>query len=102
MHEPTQNCRDDVEQYAENRVPQRDGERTGGNALFHQLWITMDTVEHRQPRRRGQVVTLRVPSERLREVNVAIEKTAWGGYRTEFYPTYDYRAIAEDQRAKNP
>lgn len=49
----------------------------------------------------GQVVTLRVPAERLREVNVAIEKTAWGGYRTEFYPTYDYRAIAEDQRAKN-
>ena len=49
----------------------------------------------------GQVVTLRVPAERLREVNVAIEKTAWGGYRTEFYPTYDYRAIAKEQRAKN-
>ena len=49
----------------------------------------------------GQVVTLGVPAERLREVNVAIEKTAWGGYRTEFYPTYDYRAIAEEQRAKN-
>ena len=27
--------------------------------------------------------------------HIAIEKTAWGGYRTEFYPTYDYRAIAE-------
>ena len=27
----------------------------------------------------GQVVTLQVPAERLREVNVAIEKTAWGG-----------------------
>ena len=37
----------------------------------------------------GQVVTLRVPAERLREVNRAIESTAWGGYRTEFYPTYD-------------
>ena len=37
----------------------------------------------------GQVVTLRFPSERLRDVNSAIEHTAWGGYRTEFYPTYD-------------
>jgi hypothetical protein len=43
----------------------------------------------------GQVVTLRVPAERLREVNRAIETTAWGGYRTEFYPTYDLKAVAE-------
>ena len=49
----------------------------------------------------GQVVTLRVPAERLREVNVALEKTAWGGYRTEFYPTYDYKAIGETEHAKN-
>ena len=42
----------------------------------------------------GQVVTLRFPAERLREVNRAIEKTAWGGYRTEFYPTYDSRPAA--------
>jgi hypothetical protein len=48
----------------------------------------------------GQVVTLRVPAERLREVNRAIEQTAWGGYRTEFYPTYDYREAAEQARAK--
>src|SRR6266702_2552495 len=48
----------------------------------------------------GQVVTLRVPAERLREVNRAIEQTAWGGYRTEFYPTYDYKAVAEDLHAK--
>jgi hypothetical protein len=49
----------------------------------------------------GQVITLRVPAERLREVNVAIEKTAWGGYHTEFYPTYDYKAIGEAEHAKN-
>ena len=48
----------------------------------------------------GQVVTLRVPAEKLREVNRAIETTAWGGYRTEFYPTYDYKKVAEDARAK--
>jgi hypothetical protein len=48
----------------------------------------------------GQVVTLRVPAERLREVNRVIEQTAWGGYRTEFYPTYDYKAIGEELHAK--
>jgi hypothetical protein len=49
----------------------------------------------------GQVITLRVPADRLREVNVAIEKTAWGGYRTGFYPTYDYKAMGEAEHAKN-
>src|SRR4051794_31444946 len=48
----------------------------------------------------GQVVTLRLPASRLREVNRALENTAWGSYRTEFYPTYDYKPIAEQQRAK--
>ena len=48
----------------------------------------------------GQVVTLRVPAERLREVNRAIEETAWGGYRTEFYPTYDFKAVAEQLHDK--
>jgi len=48
----------------------------------------------------GQVVTLRVPADRLRDVNRAVETTAWGGYRTEFYPTYDYKAIAEQTRAQ--
>jgi hypothetical protein len=49
----------------------------------------------------GQVVTLRVPADKLREVNRAIENTAWGGYRTEFYPTYDYKAAAEQMREEN-
>jgi hypothetical protein len=41
----------------------------------------------------GQVVTLRFPTERLREVNLTIEHGAWGAFRTEFYPTYDYKPI---------
>jgi hypothetical protein len=41
----------------------------------------------------GQVVTLRFPASRLREVNRILENTAWGSYRTEFYPTYDYKAV---------
>lgn len=43
----------------------------------------------------GQVVTLRVPAGRLREVNRVLEESAWGGYATEFYPTYDYKAVGE-------
>ena len=41
----------------------------------------------------GQVVTLRFPAEKLRDVNLAIEHGAWGAYRTEFYPTYDYMPV---------
>jgi hypothetical protein len=50
----------------------------------------------------GQVVTLRLPASRLREVNRVLEDTAWGSYRTEFYPTYDYKAVglAEHEKAQ--
>ncbi len=49
----------------------------------------------------GQVVTLRLPASRLREVNRVLENTAWGSYRTEFYPTYDYKAtVAQRQKAQ--
>jgi hypothetical protein len=48
----------------------------------------------------GQVVTLRLPASRLREVNRVLEDTAWGSYRTEFYPTYDYKAIGMRERDK--
>ena len=41
----------------------------------------------------GQVAILRLPPEKLRETNRIIESAAWGGYRTEFYPTYDYRPV---------
>ncbi|MGU7812971.1 hypothetical protein [Burkholderia sp. AW49-1] len=50
----------------------------------------------------GQIVVLRLPASRVREVNRVLEDTAWGAYRTEFYPTYDYKAIglAAHERAK--
>jgi hypothetical protein len=44
----------------------------------------------------GHIITLRLPPEKLREVNVAFEKGAWGAFRTEFYPTYDYLQIFND------
>lgn len=43
----------------------------------------------------GQVVTLKVPPSRLREVNLAIEKRAWGAFRTEMYTTYDFREVQQ-------
>ena len=46
----------------------------------------------------GQVATLSVPTPRLREVNLAIEKKAWGAFSTEFYPTYDFKPIQENLR----
>jgi len=43
----------------------------------------------------GQVITVRVPPEKLRDVNLVIEKRAWGAYRSEFYATYDFRPVWE-------
>lgn len=48
----------------------------------------------------GQVITLRLPASRLREVNRVLEDTAWGSYRTEFYPSYDYKAVGLAQHEK--
>jgi hypothetical protein len=48
----------------------------------------------------GHVITLRLPPEKLREVNVAFEKGAWGAFRTEFYPTYDYLQIFNELKQK--
>jgi hypothetical protein len=48
----------------------------------------------------GQVVTVRVPPARLREVNMAIENNAWGAFKTEFYPTYDFMPVWQSFRAK--
>ena len=40
-----------------------------------------------------QVVILRVLAEKLRDTNRGIEQTAWDGYRTEAYPTYDFKPV---------
>jgi hypothetical protein len=49
----------------------------------------------------GQVVTLKFPTEKLRDINALVEREAWGGYRTEFYATYDYRALYKQEQSKN-
>lgn len=44
----------------------------------------------------GQVVTVRLSPSRLRDLNLAIERGAWGAFSTEFYPTYDYMPVWKD------
>ena len=48
----------------------------------------------------GQIVVLRLPATRLREINRVLEDTAWGAYRTEFFPTYDYKAVGLGEHEK--
>ena len=43
----------------------------------------------------GQVVTLKLPAADLRTLNLSVERGAWGAFNTEFYPTYDYEPIWE-------
>ncbi|MFH1833448.1 MAG: hypothetical protein ABH877_00370 [bacterium] len=50
----------------------------------------------------GQVVTIKVPPARLREVNRAVEQTAWKAYRTEFYATYDLKESQLARRKRAP
>lgn len=49
----------------------------------------------------GQVVTLRFPAVKLREVNLAMEQRAWGAFSTEFYATYDFRPVWETIKARH-
>jgi hypothetical protein len=49
----------------------------------------------------GHIITLRFPPDKLREVNLAFERGVWGGFRTEFYPTYDYLKVFNDLKQKD-
>jgi hypothetical protein len=48
----------------------------------------------------GQIVTLRMPPEKLNQVNIEIERSAWGVFSTEFYPTYDFVPVRERIKAR--
>jgi hypothetical protein len=51
----------------------------------------------------GQIVTLRLPASKLAEVNVELERSAWGVFRTECYPAYDFVPVREriKERVRN-
>lgn len=48
----------------------------------------------------GQIIVLRLPATRIREINRVLEDTAWGAYRTEFFPTYDFKAVGLSEHEK--
>lgn len=48
----------------------------------------------------GQIVTLELKPELLAKVNVEVERSAWGIFRTEFYPTYDFVPVREQIRER--
>lgn len=48
----------------------------------------------------GQVITLNIHPKDLRTLNLAVEKSAWGIFNTEFYPTYEFKDIAQSIKAK--
>lgn len=60
----------------------------------------VEVVSYRAMMGIGQVVTLRLPGHRLREVSLAVEKSAWGAFRTEFYATCDFMPVLEADKAR--
>ena len=51
----------------------------------------------------GQIVTLRLPASKLAEVNVELERSAWGVFRTECFAAYDFVPVREriKERVRN-
>jgi len=43
----------------------------------------------------GQIVTLRLPVEKLQAVNVELERSAWGVFTTECYVAYDFEPVRD-------
>jgi hypothetical protein len=43
----------------------------------------------------GQIVTLELPPHLLGLVNLELERSAWGVFTTEVYPTYDFVPVRE-------
>jgi hypothetical protein len=43
----------------------------------------------------GQIVTLRLPVEKLQAVNIELERSAWGVFTTECYVSYDFEPVRD-------
>ncbi len=79
-HDQTMNIAEINELAAQNRL----------NEIFPPEGV--EIVDHYVFMGIGQVIVLRVPPNRLRMLNIALERGAWGAYQTEFYVTYDLAA----------
>lgn len=47
----------------------------------------------------GFIIHLRTEPEALRNLNLFFEKKAWGAFRYEIYPSYDFEPIAKKLKA---
>lgn len=47
----------------------------------------------------GQVITVKIHPKDLRKLNLVIEKSAWGMFDTNIYPTYEFESIAKKIKA---
>ena len=43
----------------------------------------------------GQIVTLQVPPHLLGQLNLELERSAWGVFKVEVYPSYDFVPVRE-------
>ncbi|WP_234364127.1 hypothetical protein [Lunatibacter salilacus] len=48
----------------------------------------------------GQVVTVKIPASELRALNISVERSVWGAFSTEFFPTYDLHPTILENKAK--
>ena len=48
----------------------------------------------------GQIVTLEMPPRLLPVVNLELERSAWGVFQTDCYPTYDFEPVRERIRER--
>ena len=46
----------------------------------------------------GFIITLRLRPDGLRSLNRFMEQKAWGAFRYEVYPAYDFQSIAEKHK----
>lgn len=44
----------------------------------------------------GHIITLELPANAVRRLNLALENGAWGAFDTQVYMTYDYRPVWKD------
>ena len=48
----------------------------------------------------GQIVTLELPPHLLPQVNLELERSAWGVFKTACYPSYDFVPVRERIRER--
>jgi hypothetical protein len=59
------------------------------------IWIKFWPIQRKPDFIATFPIQLRVEPDAIRNVNIFFEKKAWGAFRYEVYPSYDFVAVAE-------